>query len=42
MALLVRVLEAVRLGTTHYMSRRVLVDSIAYLTKEYKGRWFPF
>jgi len=25
-----------RLGTTHYMSRRVLVDSIKYLTEQYK------
>ena len=31
-----------RLGTTHYMSRRVLVDSIAYLTKEYKVDGFRF
>ncbi|CAD0162940.1 Putative alkaline amylopullulanase [Streptococcus thermophilus] len=38
----VRVLEVVRLGTTHYMSRRVLVDSIAYLTKEYKVDGFHF
>ncbi|HBY92012.1 MAG TPA: hypothetical protein DEO31_06645 [Streptococcus sp.] len=30
------------LGTTHYMSRRVLVDSIAYLTKEYKVDGFRF
>lgn len=38
----VRVLEVVHLGTTHYMSRRVLVDSIAYLTKEYKVDGFHF
>ena len=31
-----------RLGTTHYMSRHVLVDSIAYLTKEYKVDGFRF
>lgn len=31
-----------RLVTTHYMSRRVLVDSIAYLTKEYKVDGFRF
>lgn len=31
-----------RLGTTHYMSRRVLVDSIAYLTKEFKVDGFRF
>ena len=31
-----------RLGTTHHMSRRVLVDSIAYLTKEYKVDGFRF
>lgn len=31
-----------RLGTTHYMSRRVLVDSIKYLTSEYKVDGFRF
>lgn len=31
-----------RLGTTHYMSRRVLVDSIKYLTEEYKVDGFRF
>lgn len=31
-----------RLGTTHYMSRRVLVDSITYLTKEFKVDGFRF
>ncbi|MGT2832170.1 pullulanase [Streptococcus halotolerans] len=31
-----------RLGTTHYMSRRVLVDSIKYLTDEYKVDGFRF
>ncbi|MEX5398713.1 pullulanase [Streptococcus sp. ZJ93] len=31
-----------RLGTTHYMSRRVLVDSIKYLTDEFKVDGFRF
>ena len=31
-----------RLGTTHYMSRRVLVDSIKYLTEQYKVDGFRF
>ena len=31
-----------RLGTTHYMSRRVLVDSIKYLTDQYKVDGFRF
>lgn len=31
-----------RLGTTHYMSRRVLVDSITYLVDEYKVDGFRF
>ncbi|MGT2784211.1 pullulanase [Streptococcus merionis] len=31
-----------RLGTTHHMSRRVLVDSIKYLTDEYKVDGFRF
>lgn len=31
-----------RLGTTHAMSRRLLLDSIAYLTKEYKVDGFRF
>lgn len=31
-----------RLGTTHYMSRRVLVDSITYLVEEYKVDGFRF
>lgn len=31
-----------RLGTKHYMSRRVLVDSIKYLTSEYKVDGFRF
>lgn len=31
-----------RLGTTHHMSRRVLVDSIKYLTEEYKVDGFRF
>ena len=31
-----------RLGTTHHMSRRVLLDSISYLTKEYKVDGFRF
>ncbi|MBM7642728.1 pullulanase [Streptococcus loxodontisalivarius] len=31
-----------RLGTTHYMSRRVLVDSIKYLVDEYKVDGFRF
>ena len=42
MALLVSSFGGGRLGTTHYMSRRVLVDSIAYLTKEYKVDGFRF
>ena len=41
-ALLVSSFGGGRLGTTHYMSRRVLVDSIAYLTKEYKVDGFRF
>ena len=31
-----------RLGTTHYMSKRVLVDSIKYLVNTYKVDGFPF
>ncbi|MGT2934497.1 pullulanase [Streptococcus castoreus] len=31
-----------RLGTTHAMSRRILVDSIAYLTREFKVDGFRF
>ncbi len=31
-----------RLGTTHYMSRRVLVDSIKYLVDEFKVDGFRF
>lgn len=31
-----------RLGTTHHMSRRILVDSISYLTKEFKVDGFRF
>ena len=31
-----------RLGTSHYMSRRVLVDSITYLVDEYKVDGFRF
>lgn len=31
-----------RLGTTHYMSRRVLVDSIKYLVEEFKVDGFRF
>lgn len=31
-----------RLGTTHYMSRRVLVDSIKYLVENYKVDGFRF
>ncbi|SUN07830.1 putative alkaline amylopullulanase [Streptococcus acidominimus] len=31
-----------RLGTTHHMSRRILVDSIKYLTDEYKVDGFRF
>ncbi|KXT78452.1 Pullulanase [Streptococcus sp. DD13] len=31
-----------RLGTTHYMTRRLLVDSIRYLTNEYKVDGFRF
>ncbi|MGT2888329.1 pullulanase [Streptococcus didelphis] len=31
-----------RLGTTHYMSRRVLVDSIKYLVSEFKVDGFRF
>ena len=31
-----------RLGTTHYMTRRLLVDSISYLVEEYKVDGFRF
>ena len=31
-----------RLGTTHYMSKRVLVDSIKYLVETYKVDGFRF
>lgn len=31
-----------RLGTTHYMSRRILVDSISYLVNEFKVDGFRF
>ena len=31
-----------RLGTTHYMSKRVLVDSIKYLVDTYKVDGFRF